>query len=143
MVTKAQKAECEDAIERLRTLLQPGDIVYTILRHVSRSGMRRVIDAVIQTENGLMPIGWLIARALGDRFDHDHGGVVVGGCGMDMGYHLVYAVGHALWPKGHGCAGEKCPSNEHTNGDRDRTPHSEVRPHWHSDGGYALKQRWL
>ena len=41
------KQERQDAIERLRSMLAPGDSVYTILRHVSRSGMSRSISLVI------------------------------------------------------------------------------------------------
>ena len=45
-MTKAQMAERDEAIANLREILKPGDTVYTILRHVSKSGMSRVIDAV-------------------------------------------------------------------------------------------------
>ena len=82
---------------------------------------------------------------------------------MDMGFHLVYSLSYALWPDGFGCVGAGCPSNDHSNGDRDYTPHGptdangdpedrdpgpgEARDglvrHWHRDGGYALRQRWL
>lgn len=59
------------------------------------------------------------------------------GCGMDVGFSLVYNLGWVLFPNGFECVGERCPSNDHSNGDRDYSPHH------HSDGGYALRQRWL
>lgn len=66
-------------------------------------------------------------------------GLIVGGCGMDMGYHLVYALARKLWPDGFDCIGPGCPSNDHSNGDRDYTPGHRH----HADGGYCLKHRWL
>ena len=42
-MTKAQKAERDQARETLRKYIKPGDTVWTILRHVSRSGMQRRI----------------------------------------------------------------------------------------------------
>jgi len=43
----------------------------------------------------------------------------------------------ALFSGGFTCPGKDCPSNDHSNGDRDYTPHM------HTDPGYALRQRWL
>lgn len=76
---------------------------------------------------------------------------------MDMGFWAVYQLSYGLFKGGFGCIGEGCPSNDHSNGDRDYTPHmSEAdrmgadgelcnchKDHMHNDGGYALKQRWL
>lgn len=41
-----------------------------------------------------------------------------------MGFHVVYGLARTLWPDGYGCIGEHCPSNDHSNGDRDYTPHT-------------------
>lgn len=44
----AREKEKQEALEHLRSIIKPGDTVYTILlRHVSRSGMIRVIDPLI------------------------------------------------------------------------------------------------
>jgi len=51
MATKAQQAEAAEAAEDLRRILKPGDTVWTVLRHVSRSGMRRRID-MVKIEDG-------------------------------------------------------------------------------------------
>jgi hypothetical protein len=32
-----------------------------------------------------------------------------------MGFALVYALGRKLYPDGFDCAGERCPSNDHSN----------------------------
>jgi len=170
MSTKKERAEAErqEWREKLRGILKPGDTVLCVLRHVSRSGMQRRIDLYAPScEPGGAPmfISGMAAAAMGERWDRDKGGIIVGGCGMDMGFHLVYNLGYVLWPDGFGCIGEKCPSNDHSNGDRDYTPHGcpehnlvgpmpKERPegvcdngvwrdHWHSDGGYILRHRWL
>ena len=139
-ITKTEKAE---ALARMHEWVSPGDELVTILRHVSRSGMMRRISVIaVDKENGRHAISdytWNVARILGCSIDRDSydGGMRVNGCGMDMGFHAVYSLSRALYPDGFECVGEDCPSNDHSNGDRDYTPHH------HSDGGYALRQRWL
>ncbi len=127
----------QEAIARLREMVKPGDTIHTILRHRSRTGMSRIVQAIKLEGNDPLWLGWNIAKAIDHRYDEKNEGVVMGGCGMDMGFALVYELSHALWPDGFDCIGEHCPSNDHNNGDRDYTPH------WHKSGGYALKQRWL
>lgn len=122
----------ELAREQLLAMLQPGDTVQTILRHVSRSGMTRAISPVFNGKD----ISYLVGPVVGYRLDRRHDGLKVEGCGMDMGFHLVYGLSRRLF-QGWTCIGDRCPSNDHSNGDRDYTPHP------HSDGGYALYQRWL
>lgn len=131
-------AERQQAQDQLREIFPPGSTAHTILRHVSRSGMSRSISVVDQHSND---VTWLVVRALGEKLDR-HDGIRVGGCGMDMGFHLVYSLSRTLYPDGFECTcsdrfGDSCPSNDHFNGDRDYTPHQ------HEDGGYAIRQRWL
>lgn len=133
MSQSARKQEQQEAIERLREWLKPGDTVYTILRHVSRSGMQRVIGVKLIHDgnrrcgmDGIAELSYNVALALDMRFDRDREGVKIGGCGTDMGFEIVYNLGRALWPDGFGCIGEKCRSNAHSNGDRNYTPHGGV-----------------
>ena len=146
-MTKAQEKEQEEAKEYLRTLIKPGDTVYTILRHVSRSGMMRIIDPVIMTTDaGPYSITGWTAKALGEPLDRDRWGVKVGGCGMDMGFHLVYNLSYTLFPDGFGCIGEHCPSNDHSNDGmrpQGRTSIDYSPDRHHQDGGYALRHKWL
>ena len=44
---KAQSAERDAAITQLLEWVKPGDTVFTVLRHVSRSGMQREIGIVL------------------------------------------------------------------------------------------------
>ena len=107
MTSKKQKAaDRAEAIEILRQILKPGDAVTTTVLHVSRSGMSRVIQcqAIDFGEPDRRPyirdISGLVADAIGDRWDDRRGGVVVNGCGMDMCFATVYALGRALFPDG-------------------------------------------
>ena len=43
MPTKQNIKERDEARARLREILKPGDTVYTVLRHVSASGMSQVL----------------------------------------------------------------------------------------------------
>lgn len=139
-MTRVSKSDRDEAIARLRERLKPGDRVYTILRHVSRSGMQRVIDLQIieidkHYEKGRPQISWiggLAARALGWRYDDKRHGIVVGGCGMDMGFHLVYSLGSVLFPKGF------VPKDAGLRG-RNGEPDTKIDP----SGGYALRHEWL
>ena len=154
-MSKASEKERTEWAEKLRKLVHPGDTVYTVLRHVSSSGMSRRIDLyIIGKDRRPMFISGMAAAAMGMRWDRDKGGIHVSGCGMDMGFHLVYNLSYVLFPDGHGCIGERCPSNDHSNGDRDYTPHTADRrrlrnrgkgryPHWHREGGYALRHEWI
>lgn len=136
MVTQRETERLE-AIKWLRVKLHPNDTVYTAMTHVSSSGMLRVIRAIIIEDNTPLDISYYVSQVLGWSRDRNHDGVRVSGCGMDMGWHLVYSLSSALFRDDFTCVGEGCPSNDHVNGDRNYEPHK------HSDGGYALRQRWL
>ncbi len=102
----------------LHDILPPGTTVHTILRHVSKSGMSRDISLVILTPDGPRDITALAAEAMGSRLSSrvTFPAIRVGGCGMDMGFHMVYSLARALYPDGHLCTGARdCPSNDHSN----------------------------
>lgn len=113
--------------EQLLATLKPGDTILCILRHVSRSGMSRRIDFYARdpsSDSGLLYLTQQFAWLLDEKVSHS-GGMIVGGCGMDMGFHIVYKVGATLWRKG-------TPS-----------PHGTRNGEPDSEGGYALKYRWI
>lgn len=139
-----------EALDTLREMLTPGTTVYTNVVYVSRSGMSRRISAYIVEHGEINDITWLISRA-GIGKLHREGGIVMGGCGMDMGFALVYNLGAALYPNGFPCTGStgytktyreakhpRCMSNHHSNGDRVYRKGKR-----HTGGGYALNQTWL
>ena len=124
----------EEACARLREILPPGADVYTIMRHRAPSGMSRRFSLVmIDTDHDGKPyirdISYTVAEACGRRINGDHE-ITVGGCGMDMGFHLVYTLGRALYPEGF-----KLPKGKSgRNGDKSG---------FDTDGGYALNKRSL
>ncbi len=138
---KISKTEREQAIARLREWIKPGDTVYTVLRHVSASGMSREIGIVLlqhaDGKNVDLHPNYAVSSAIGHSVNKRGDAIKVSGCGMDMGYHIVYNLSRVLFADGFECTGKGCPSNDHSNGDRNYEPHK------HSDPGYALNHRWL
>lgn len=120
---KGYAARQEYTRNSLRKMIKPGQKVYTILRSVSKSGMSRDISVYIIHKGELRNIDALTgdACAIGEGKQ----GLKMHGCGMDMGFSLVYNLGSALWPKG----------TPKPHGIRNREPDSA--------GGYALKHHWL
>ena len=114
-----------EACNSLREFIAPGTTVYTSLNHCARSGMMRVIDLFVIQDNEPRRITWTVCQALGETYNRKHEGLKMSGCGMDMGFEAAYRLGHALWPNG-----------------TDK-PHGTRNGEADSDGGYALKQRWL
>lgn len=156
---KFTKEAVAKARAELVRLCPPGTTIYTKLNHVSRSGMSRSITPYVIVDNAPQYIAYSVAVLFGqnrDRYD----GITMRGCGIDMGFALVYNLSSTLYRGGFGCIGERCPSNDHANGDRDYRPHDDGTPrdasevgtdipqkrayrHYHRDGGYALRREWL
>lgn len=120
---KYSQKEIEESRAYLLKFLKPGATVLTVLRNVSRSGMSRRIDLYTIHKGEMTYLSHAAAVVMGDSRPTD--GIKVGGCGMDMGFHIVYNLGATLWPKG------------------TAKPHSTRNGEPDTDGGYALKQRWL
>lgn len=98
ILSKAEGKEKQKvyAKARLLEILKHGDTVYTVLRHVSTSGMSRRIDLYTVRDNRPQYLSGYAATVTGWKL-HDNGGIVVGGCGMDMGFHLVYTLSSILF----------------------------------------------
>jgi len=109
----------EYAFNQLKETLKQGDTVFSVLRHVSSSGMSRRMDFYIVEDKKLRYLTGWIAHAMGYRL-HKDGGVVIKGCGMDMGFHVVYCLSRRLFPEGF------------------KNEINEIR-----DGGYALRHEWI
>lgn len=140
---EGQRLYREQSATRLRELLKPGQTVYTCLRSRSSSGMSRRISVHVaimaerygapdkRRANGyrmirvpvIHDITADVGEVIGERMKD--GALLIGGCGMDMGFDVVYRLGAHLWPHG-----TKKPHGKR-NGEPDR------------DGGYALKHEWV
>jgi hypothetical protein len=128
--TKHSQAKAE-AVASLLSLLSPGDTIYSTVNHVSRSGMFRVLSFYIPLADDntgklyIRRLDTLIAKATGFSYNDRHEGIAASGCGMDMGFHVVYNLGRVLWPNG------------------TESPHGYRNGEPDNDGGYALKSTWL
>lgn len=85
-LSKAVKTAAKDADGK--------PVFYTILRHVSRSGMSRTISVhYVEAETGrILHLNYVAAVLLDRSMDRQRDGVVCKGCGMDMGYELVHSL---------------------------------------------------
>jgi len=126
---KYSKEEKQESLDKLKEWIKKGDTLHTTVRHVSRSGMMRYITTrhlktpehlanSQKREVRISNYDYHIARVLDLPEAPNYQGVKVGGCGMDMGFHLVYCLSRSLF--------KDEPTGE---GDRDH--------------GYWIRQEWL
>lgn len=85
---KAQQLE-QLKNEAIELLEKANNTIHTDLLHVSKSGMTRRIDCFVIVDGEIININHLIAEIDGKKID-SKGGIRVQGCGMDMGFSLVY-----------------------------------------------------
>ncbi len=78
-------------------------VLYTVLRHVSASGMSRSISVhYFDLEYGDMrQLNYECALLLGLALDEKHEGVKIKGAGMDMGFALIYDLSSKLFSDGY------------------------------------------
>ena len=91
------KREQQDAKERLIFLLRDRRDLYTILRHVSRSGMVKVISVILVNDGGARDISSLVARATDSAYDTAHEGVKVHGVNHNARVHLTDLLAYRLF----------------------------------------------
>jgi hypothetical protein len=102
---ESKKATAEREKSEARAFLlgvfanQEKPTAYTILKSVSASGMSRTMKVVTYHEGQVLDITWWVARAGIGTLTEKNGQRVlrVGGCGMDMGFHIVYSLSLALY----------------------------------------------
>lgn len=85
--------------------LPKGATLYTVLRRVSRSGMTRFIDVFIIDDNKPCPVVVLehedCAKNAEQAWSKWGAEYKVTGCGMDMGFDLVYKLGYLVHNDGY------------------------------------------
>lgn len=154
---KYTKSVIEESKAYLLEILKPGDTIYTVLNHVSRSGMKRSITPYVIANGAPRYITFYACIMLGEKRDA-YDGVPMTGCGTDMGFELVYRLSAHLFPNGYGLEMTKKPCSD----SKDRiTPKTKAEAAklfalgyrsfgrngdasgWDDCGGYALKQKWL
>jgi hypothetical protein len=100
-MTKAQKAERAEAVEKLREWVRPGMTIFTILAR--RSDASRTIRFVAMRDNSPLHPNWQIATALGLRLvrtTEGQDGIRIGGVGFDAGASVVSDLAHLLFGDG-------------------------------------------
>ena len=128
--------ERQEAIQYLHTRLKPGDVVYTSCGHVSSSGMSRHISVYIAFKGAddkccMQNISWYVSKINGQKLTNDRSAVVVGGCGMDMGFATVYSLAAGMFGRG-----AKCAAYGYVRG-----RNGDTEPE--TDGGYMLGHQWI
>jgi hypothetical protein len=142
MTTKKQEQEQkrQQAIKFIRELLlkntKKGEkpVLYTVLKHVSSSGMMRHIDVIAIDDGQPININWHVEQ-LGTykrakSYDAKNADSLrVGGCGMDMGFAVVYNISCVVF-RDYDIANLKVQGR---NGQQYET----------TDGGYIINHKWL
>lgn len=86
----------EETLQALNDLTPKGTCLYTTIKHVSRGGMSREISVYVVHNERIRNINYYVGEVLGLRIGN-HNGLVVKGCGMDMGYAIVSSVSEILY----------------------------------------------
>lgn len=110
-------------IKELKKMLRYANYtVYTQVNHVSKSGMSRSISLYIPAYDKsskrkyICKLDYHVKDILGHSIDKNSGGLRVYGCGMDMGFDLVYRLSHRVYNN---------------------------RKKYNGDLAYKLRQEWL
>lgn len=91
IVKEQEKKRAVETLQKYR-----GKKVYAIVNSVSRSGMSRRIEYYVVHEDEIVRIGYLIARITENSYDINKGGLLVGGCGMDMIFSVLSNFNYAM-----------------------------------------------
>lgn len=93
----------QESVDFLKSMLKKDDTLYTQLTHVSQSGMLRHIRVRFIKDNIPLDLSFHTSRILDWKEGKNRcgGGIRVGGCGMDMGFHLVYTLSRYLFDDGY------------------------------------------
>jgi hypothetical protein len=129
---KYSKDATEKELAYLREVLKPGSEVYTTVKQVAKSGMSRTMTLHIVQDGRICGVTYSAAVVLGEPQQKD-GSIRVHGCGMDMGFEVVYRLSRRLFPDGFK------PRDAGKDYGRNGTSADDID----KDGGYALKQRWM
>ena len=103
-MAKYTKKDVEEARNTLVRLMPSGTTVYTILDSASASGMSRKIRLVVFKDGTDLHPNRSASVILGRSLKRGLGGsdcIVCKGCGMDMGFELVYSLSQAIYGDGH------------------------------------------
>ena len=121
---EGEKIYRNQVLAQTKKLIKPGQTIYCTLRSVSANGVQRRISLHTIHKGQLISLDHTASVLTGCTLS-DKGGIVCNGCGMDMGFDLVYSLGQSLWPNG------------------TPRPHGTRNGQPDKDGGYALNHTWI
>lgn len=84
------------ATKYLRKLCRPGTRIYTLISHVSRSGMTRHVRLFVVSKGRIAEITGPVASVCGNSVARDNYGLKVGGCGFGAGCDTVNSLSFQL-----------------------------------------------
>lgn len=88
------------ALEMLNAFFNKTNTVYTVLYHVSKSGMSRWLKLYTCVDNQIVNITWPTAVILEEKLEED-GTIKVKGVGTDVGFETVYNLSYKLYKDGY------------------------------------------
>tara|TARA_R100001163_G_C5040998_1_gene179127 strand:- start:72 stop:386 length:315 start_codon:yes stop_codon:yes gene_type:complete len=94
------KSDKERAKEFLKDSFPKGSTAHTTVVHVARSGMSRHIKVFAISGERIQNVSYYVSELLDWRLTKNDA-VFVGGCGMDMGFHLIYTLSSKLYDDGY------------------------------------------
>jgi hypothetical protein len=109
MNEKQKEALKVSTIAEFKKMYKHGTRIYTALKHVSSSGMTRHISVYAVKKGEIQDITWYAHNILDYKLTKGSNALVVVGCGMDMGYHVVSSLANAVF-------GYLSPEKERANG---------------------------
>ena len=99
-MTNKNNEKQKEALRELKEMIKENETIYTILREVSRSGMRRKLSVLIVRDNRIENITYLVANALDYKLNED-GHLIIDGTGFDVGEYVVYQLSLKLFGNGY------------------------------------------
>jgi hypothetical protein len=97
------KEKQKENIRELKKAFPKGSTAYTKLIDCSKSGMTRIIGVIAIKKNEPNYYSYKVGELLEYKHAEKFGeyGLKVGGCGMDMGFHLIYQLSSKLYKDGY------------------------------------------
>ena len=90
------KLKNDESIQNFLKIFRHKQISATVTR-VSKSGMTRWLQFLAVDEGGIRDITYYVAKLTNHTYKNEHGwGLKVGGCGMDMIYHILTCLNYAV-----------------------------------------------
>ena len=90
----------KDLERLLKDWFPKGSTAYTTVVHVAQSGMSRHIKVFAISGERIQNVSYYVSKLLDWRLTKNDA-VFVSGCGMDMGFHLIYVLARVLYDDGY------------------------------------------